>query len=290
MNKNYYKVLGISPDANKSEIKKAYFAKAKMYHPDVCKDKDAEEKFKEISTAYETLSDDDSKKRYDEHVKNGSNNQTDNYKNNSESSDTDYSVLHELFVFQSHNDVDFFDVLKSNYKTEQEVASAYAYFWLSFWSGGKGTIDMLKNKTASKIFKAFCSNPFIKEMKESLNKEVENNSKQRDRIYDMKMSLKKIYESIPEHKTSSQASFNWMIKLINDENIFDDASSMYDFLLISSDVFNVLTKFEEIFDGAADVRAKSHYSNNTKIKRGGGIFSSILTVVFIALIFRWLFW
>jgi hypothetical protein len=81
-----------------------------------------------------------------------------------------------------------------------------------------------------------------------------------------------------------------MIKLISEENIFDDASSMYDFLLVSSDVFKVLTKFEEIFDGAPDdIKVKSHYSNNTRIKRSGGVFSTILTFVGIILIIRFLF-
>jgi molecular chaperone DnaJ len=128
MNKNYYKILGVSQEADKSEIKKAYFAKAKMYHPDVCKDKDAEEKFKEVSTAYEILSDETSRKNYDDHLKSGSNNNSGNYQSNSGSSEIDYSILHQMFTSSSTSDIYFFDGIKNNFKTEQEVASAYAYF------------------------------------------------------------------------------------------------------------------------------------------------------------------
>ncbi len=287
MNKNYYKILGIANDANQQEIKKAYFAKAKMYHPDVCKDKDAEEKFKEISTAYETLKDEDSRRKYDQHIS-GSNNSSSTYENSFQSSDINYNVLHTMFSSNENEDLYFFNLLKNNFKTEKEIASAYSYFWLAFWSGGKGTIDMLKNKTASKIFKAFCSNEFIKQIKESLNKELENDEEKRKAVYEMKVSLQKINASIPDRNTSSQASYNWMIKLINDENIFDNENSMYYFLLVSSDVFDVLTKFENIFDGS-NIKAKSHYSNNVKIKRGGGIFSSILGFVFIIILFRMIF-
>lgn len=52
---DYYKVLGINPGASKDEIKSAYRKLAKKYHPDVNKDKDSEVKFKEISEAYEAL-------------------------------------------------------------------------------------------------------------------------------------------------------------------------------------------------------------------------------------------
>src|SRR5262245_571261 len=66
MAKNYYETLGVSRDASEEEIKKAYRRLAKRYHPDVNKgDKQAEERFKEISEAYETLSDKEKRKQYD---------------------------------------------------------------------------------------------------------------------------------------------------------------------------------------------------------------------------------
>ncbi|MBU4502037.1 MAG: molecular chaperone DnaJ [Nanoarchaeota archaeon] len=65
MAKDYYETLGVSKDASKEEIKKAYKKLAMKYHPDVSKEKDAEKKFKKISEAYAVLSDDEKRKQYD---------------------------------------------------------------------------------------------------------------------------------------------------------------------------------------------------------------------------------
>ncbi|OYT53865.1 MAG: molecular chaperone DnaJ [Candidatus Altiarchaeales archaeon ex4484_2] len=63
--RDYYEVLGIKKGASKTEIKKAYRRLARKYHPDVNKESDAEEKFKEISEAYEVLADKDKRANYD---------------------------------------------------------------------------------------------------------------------------------------------------------------------------------------------------------------------------------
>ena len=65
--RDYYEVLGVSRNADESDIKKAYRKLAKQYHPDLNPgDKEAEAKFKEISEAYEVLSDPQKRARYDQ--------------------------------------------------------------------------------------------------------------------------------------------------------------------------------------------------------------------------------
>jgi curved DNA-binding protein len=67
MAKSLYETLEVSDSASSDEIKKAYRKLARKYHPDVNKDKDAEEKFKELNAAYEVLSDKEKKQQYDQH-------------------------------------------------------------------------------------------------------------------------------------------------------------------------------------------------------------------------------
>ncbi|MFO7321201.1 MAG: molecular chaperone DnaJ [Chloroflexota bacterium] len=65
MARDYYEVLGVSRSASKAEIKSAFRRLAREYHPDVSQHPDAEARFKEINEAYEVLSDDEKRARYD---------------------------------------------------------------------------------------------------------------------------------------------------------------------------------------------------------------------------------
>lgn len=65
MSKNYYEVLGIEKNASKEEIKKAFYRKAKIYHPDVNPSCTAADVFRLIEEAYQTLYDDGKRRDYD---------------------------------------------------------------------------------------------------------------------------------------------------------------------------------------------------------------------------------
>ncbi|MBI5851843.1 MAG: J domain-containing protein [Planctomycetes bacterium] len=63
--KDYYQTLGVARDATPEQVQKAFRELARRYHPDVSKEPDAAERFKEINEAYEVLKDGEKRKRYD---------------------------------------------------------------------------------------------------------------------------------------------------------------------------------------------------------------------------------
>ncbi len=70
MDKDYYKIMGVSPDASEKDIKLAYRKLARKYHPDLNKEPKAEEHFKEMGEAYEVLKDPAKRAEYDNYLKN----------------------------------------------------------------------------------------------------------------------------------------------------------------------------------------------------------------------------
>ena len=92
--KDYYEVLGVNKDASEADIKMAFRRLAKKYHPDVNKEPDAEEKFKEIQEAYAVLSDENRRKQYDKFGFDAFNSNSGGYSNGGyDFSDFDFSDI-----------------------------------------------------------------------------------------------------------------------------------------------------------------------------------------------------
>tara|TARA_Y100000389_G_C17034959_1_gene305281 strand:- start:74 stop:511 length:438 start_codon:yes stop_codon:yes gene_type:complete len=125
--KNYYSILDIDKNANKEEIKNAYKKLALKYHPDKNKDnKDiAEEKFKEISEAYEVLSDDQKKYNYD----NGQN-----------------------IIIHNHNPFDIFENIFKNHHTHININLSNLNSNSNFSSTNTST-QIIGNKKITRIEK-----------------------------------------------------------------------------------------------------------------------------------------
>jgi curved DNA-binding protein len=64
--KDYYKIMGVARDASQDELKRVYRRLARKYHPDVSKEANAEDKFKEVQEAYEVLKDPEKRAAYDQ--------------------------------------------------------------------------------------------------------------------------------------------------------------------------------------------------------------------------------
>ena len=98
MSKDYYESLGVEKGASKEDIKKAYKRLAKKYHPDLNKESDADEKFKEINEAASVLGDDEKRAQYDRFGKADSNFGGFNYRDfGASGGDFDFGDIFDMF-------------------------------------------------------------------------------------------------------------------------------------------------------------------------------------------------
>lgn len=118
---NYYETLGVSKNASADEIKSAYRKLAMKYHPDRNPgDKAAEEKFKEISVAYDILSDEKKRANYDYYGSSSSNQNYQNYQNYQNQS---YTQEEDIF-WQWMN-----GAFNQNSKDSQDSKNTYRYYY-----------------------------------------------------------------------------------------------------------------------------------------------------------------
>ncbi|CZG27843.1 DnaJ C-terminal domain-containing protein [Legionella pneumophila] len=119
MDKDYYKIMGVSQDASEKDIKMAYRKLARKYHPDISKEPDAEERFKEMAEAYEVLKDPKKRSEYDQYLK---------YKEFNPQSDGFTGRRTQEQPFQEfHFDSDFFETLFGHSRYQQQPMTGQNY-------------------------------------------------------------------------------------------------------------------------------------------------------------------
>ncbi|XP_041825072.1 dnaJ homolog subfamily B member 5 [Melanotaenia boesemani] len=135
--KDFYKVLGVSPESNEDEIKKAYRKMALKFHPDKNSDADAEEKFKEIAEAYEVLNDPKKRSIYDqfgeEGLKNGISAGQGNIFRNNFPNDP-HATFSSFFHGSDHFDIFF----GSDFDSEDDLFNPFRQFPFSHVGGFAG--------------------------------------------------------------------------------------------------------------------------------------------------------
>lgn len=147
MAKEYYERLGVDKDASQEEIKKAYRKKAKKYHPDSNSEEASEEKFKKINEAYQVLSDEEKRKKYDHFGKQGI---SDQYRQKAR---TDFSDFEDLFsqFFEEGGLGDFFNQARSQrQRTGQDLAAEVNISLKEAYEGGEKTLRIKRYRRCQK--------------------------------------------------------------------------------------------------------------------------------------------
>jgi curved DNA-binding protein len=125
MDKNYYTIMGVTPNATEQEIKTAYRRLARKYHPDISKETNAEEQFKEMGEAYETLKDPKKRAQYDQYRKNQE--LYENAQPGSNAQDKSYSQHTKPGFSGSEFDSEFFDSLFGHARQPRQPMKGHDY-------------------------------------------------------------------------------------------------------------------------------------------------------------------
>jgi curved DNA-binding protein len=122
--KDYYKIMGVSPNASDKEIKTAYRKLARKYHPDISKEPNAEERFKEMGEAYDVLKDAKKRAEYDQYLKYKDFNQQGHHYQGGTGRTTQQHSYQDI-----HMDSDFFESLfgHSRYQRQPQPMAGQNY-------------------------------------------------------------------------------------------------------------------------------------------------------------------
>lgn len=273
-NKNYYEILEVNEQATQQEIKKAYFKLAKKYHPDVNKSHDAEENFKKILEAYQVLYDNDSRKKYDNSLKN----QNNNFANYTEFNNNffDPTIL-DTFFNKKFSLNEFEEFLKKY--SEQQINILYEYFWITFWSGSLKTSQMLTFKNASIMFDVFAK--FLKVNTNSIN----NLNFFADQYEDFVNNITNEIKNYETKKRMKIKLFNFMSNIINDNNIFDQPLVWILALVKYDATYKLLVYFEQIFENVKNIKNSNNALQKIKSKKAIEIIAASFGIILIVIIF-----
>jgi curved DNA-binding protein len=126
MNKDYYKIMGVTPNASEQEIKTAYRRLARKYHPDISKEPEAEMRFKEMGEAYETLKDSTKRTQYDNYLKHRAS-QEEAHHTSGGSQKTYYSYGNSPEFSSGEFDSDLFETLFGHTRYQSQTMAGQDY-------------------------------------------------------------------------------------------------------------------------------------------------------------------
>lgn len=156
MSKNYYDILGVDKNASEKDIKAKYRKLAVKYHPDKNKgNKEAEEKFKEISEAYETLSDQNKRSMYDQQLNNPFGNRSGNFNSNFNVNDIFSQFFGGGDPFSSFSNG---DNRKKQRKENLDLKIRIPITFEESYNGCQKTIKYTRDNACTECSKNICSN------------------------------------------------------------------------------------------------------------------------------------
>ncbi|MGL4183839.1 MAG: DnaJ domain-containing protein [Metamycoplasmataceae bacterium] len=291
MERTYYDILGVKPTVDGNDLKKAYYKKAKLYHPDICKDKDAGKKFEEVNSAYEILSDPKSRKEYDQELLNNTTNKSNNasvQKEQRKQQETHsiYSII-DSFLNRNESVSYYTQVINENFKSFESWIMAFNYFWMTFWIGGQKSINSIKYKNTKKIYRAFIESSLFISIEKKINLLILTNVENKTKLEKIKAFIEEKNQKLSSLlKQNPNKAFVYILKTINNKNFFDKQSDTWIFLILNHDVMKLFELFSKVDVKNEEFKTPRKWFFWRIIKR---IFFLILFVIIISSLSGWFF-